>query len=579
MNRHIRRAAIGLAAGLAASALLVATMNHTALAVALGAAVGVGHGLAFLLTRRAYADRAMTAAAPGIALWAVVAVIALPLLTGSDAHWMAPQMRALFPQLVGWTLYGATLGLVSQAIHDLVTWKFGPETPAPAPEPVVPTRVVILGGGFAGMATAQNLERCFGAARDVQIVLVSETNALLFTPMLAEVAGSSLEPTHISSPLRTSLHRTRVLRGQVTAVDLASKQVTVCVEGKLPGHDDEPETTHVLAYDHLVFSLGARSTYRGMDNVERLAFDFKTLMDAMKIRNHVIDMLERADHESDPERRAALLTFVIAGGGFAGVELAGALNDFCRGVLADYPNLSPDDLKIVLLHSRDRILPELSRSLAVYAQEKMAARGVIFQLEARLADARPGVVCITRKNVAPDQASGEIRSFTLVWTAGNQPNPLLATLPVDRDRRDAIIVESTMAVPDHPGLWAIGDNAALKDGITGEPCPPTAQFALRQGAQLARNIHRTIRGKDLEPFHFKSLGSMCVVGHHVACAELSVPLSATRKIRFSGLMAWLMWRAIYVSKLPGMERRVRVVIDWIIELFFPRDIVQTIDFD
>ena len=399
----------------------------------------------------------------------------------------------------------------------------------------------------------------FGPDRSVSFTLVSETNALLFTPMLAEVAGSSLEPSHISTPLRTSLRRTQVIRGRVSEVDLDGRRIQVAVEGG---------GVRELVYDQVVFALGAVSNYLGLKNVQELAFDFKSLLDAIRIRNHVIDMFEQADRETDPELRRERLTFVIAGGGFAGVELAGALNDFSRGILADYPNISSEDLQIVLVHARDRILPELSESLGRYAQESMAMRGVTFRLNCRLNDCGPGRVILS---------DGEVRARTLVWTAGTAPNPLLRTLPMETDRRGAVVVENTMAVTGHPGVWAVGDCAALKDGKTGNPCPPTAQFALREARVLARNLRATLQGRALEPFHFDSLGALCVVGHHTACAELTVPFARGKSIRFRGLFAWLLWRGIYLGKLPGLERKIRVLSDWVIELFFPRDIVQTIE--
>jgi NADH dehydrogenase len=338
-----------------------------------------------------------------------------------------------------------------------------------------------------------------------------------------------------------------------------------------PVHTHIAQETQELCYDQLVLALGSVSNYLGMDGIERTAFDFKTLVDAMRIRNRVIRMFESADREPDAARRSEMLTFVVAGGGFAGVELAGSLNDFARGMLADYPNLSPDDVCVVLVHSRDRILPELSAPLAAYALERMTARGVTFKLNTRLADAAPGVIML--------KPGEELRAHTLVWTAGTAPNPLLKTLPVACDRRGAVVVDPFLSVPGAEGVWALGDCAAVTDSRTQKPCPPTAQFALREARLLARNIHASLNARPLEPFHFDSLGSLCVVGHQTACAELSVPLARDRKVRFSGLLAWLMWRAIYLSKLPGRERKVRVMVDWLIELFFPRDIVQTIDFD
>jgi NADH dehydrogenase len=248
------------------------------------------------------------------------------------------------------------------------------------------TQIVILGGGFAGMTTAENLEWLSGADRSVALTLVSDTNALLFTPMLAEVAGSSLEPTHISSPLRTSLRRTQVVRRRVSHIDMEKRRVVLGVDERAAGNDAAAGVTRELTYDHLVLALGSVSNYLGLQNVQKLAFDFKSLRDAMRIRNHVIDMFERADYEPDLAQRREKLTFVVAGGGFAGVELAGALNDFARGMLADYPNLRAEDLRIILVHSRERILPELSASLAAYALERMTARGVTFKLNARLAD-------------------------------------------------------------------------------------------------------------------------------------------------------------------------------------------------
>jgi len=259
-----------------------------------------------------------------------------------------------------------------------------------------------------------------------------------------------------------------------------------------------------------------------------------------------------------------MLTFVVAGGGFAGAELAGALNDFARGMLAYYPNISPEEVRVMLVHSRDRILPELSEELAAYALERMAARGVIFKLNVRVADARPGAVLLSNTE--------EICTETLVWTAGTTPNPLVQVLPVERDKRGAVTVDKTLAVPGWPGLWAVGDCAAITDTKTGQPCPPTAQFALREARTLAHNIHASVRGLSLVPFHFTALGALCVVGHHTACAEI-------KGFRFSGLFAWFLWRGIYVAKLPSLERKVRVVVDWIVELFFPRDIVQTLDVD
>jgi NADH:ubiquinone reductase (H+-translocating) len=499
----------------------------------------------------------MSGASLGIPLWGITSVVFLPLLAGNTMAWDAVGMQAHFAPLVGWILFGALLGFILQLLTEVVATRYGAEAaPAPAPSTNL-TRIVILGGGFGGMKVAECLEE--ELAGSVSISLVSDTNALLFTPMLAEVAGSSLEPSHISVPLRSSLHRTHFVRGRVTGVDFVRKVIAL---------DGTGTEARELEYDHVVFALGAVSNYLGLANVETLAFDFKTLLDAIRIRNHVIEMFERADRETDPDIRRRLLTFVIAGGGFAGVELAGALNDFAHGIFPDYRNLNIEELCVTLVHSRDRILPELSETLAAYALERMKQRGVVFRLGTRLVDAQPGLVTLS---------DGQIPAETLVWTAGTAPNPLIKTLDLPTNPRGAIIVDSTLAVPKHSTTWALGDCAAVIDSETRNPCPPTAQFALREAATIAKNISAVLKGAPANNFHFRSLGALCVVGHQTACAELIVPFAPARSLRFSGLLAWLIWRGIYISKLPGLERKIRVLMAWTLELFFPRDIIQTID--
>ncbi len=376
MNRVFRRCSIGVLSGTVAGAVLATTLGHGVWSIGLGTAIGAAYAAGLRPTRRAYVDNIMAGASLGVPLWGLISVIAIPLLSGQMPEWSAEQMRQHFPALVGWVVYGASLGIINQTLNDIAAHFFGPE-PAPKSSAVsVKQRIVILGGGFAGMRTAECLEERLRTDFSVSLALINETNALLFTPMLAEVAGSSLEPAHISTPLRSSLRRTEFIRGVVAAVDLEKHLVILQNNASAEGESSRRE----IPYDHLVFAVGAVSNYLGMANVEKYAFNFKSLLDAIRIRNHVIEMFERADLESDTSLRSSLLTFVIAGGGFAGVELAGALNDFAHGILADYPNLHPNELSVVLVHSRDRILPELSESLARYAQAKMEIRGVSFRL-------------------------------------------------------------------------------------------------------------------------------------------------------------------------------------------------------
>ncbi len=556
MKLILRRVLIGLVCGTVSSPFLCLAVRDIGLGVFLGALLGIAQIFAFFDLRGGSAiDRAMTCAALGLPFWASINVILLPLVRGQQPQWAAEEMRALFPALICWLLSCFFLGILSQAARELAQHFLGSESPVRAisrPEKV--TQVVILGGGFAGVTTAERLERQFRGDPTVSFTLISETNSWLFTPMLVEVATSGLEPTHITTPLRTSLKRTRVLRSRVNRIHLEGRRV----------HLNDDGTQIGLPYDHLVLALGSVSNYLGNTAVAENALEFKTLGDAMRLRSHVIDVFERADAEPDPECRRALLTFVVAGGGFSGAELAGGLNDFARGIIADYPNLSTDDLRIILVHSRERILPELSESLADYAMHRMRERGVTFKLNTRVVDARSGSISLN--------PSEEIATETFVWTAGATPNPILKELPLKHDSRGAVLVDRTLAVPDYGNVWALGDCASVPDMKTGKSCPPTAQVATREAVVLAHNIRACLLAHPLKEFCFKSLGTLCIVGYHTACAEI-------RGRKFSGLFAWLLWRGIYLSKLPGLERKVRVLTDWTLELFFPRDIVQTIDFN
>ena len=295
MNLFLRRSLIGLLAGAAASVALAPTLGHPLLSIVWGMAVGTAYSASLHPTRHAYVDNLMTGAALGIPLWGLISVIAMPLLSGQMPEWSAEQMRMHFPTLVGWVLYGTLLGLFTQGLTDITETVLGLEVSGASP-PQEKKRIVILGGGFAGMRTAECLEKQLQDDSAVSITLVSDTNALLFTPMLAEVAGSSLEPSHISTPLRSSLHRTEFIRGRADKIDLEQRRVIL--EGE--HNSDGSKPPREIPYDQLVLALGSVSNYLGMVNIERLAFNFKSLLDAIRIRNHVIEMFERADREPNP---------------------------------------------------------------------------------------------------------------------------------------------------------------------------------------------------------------------------------------------------------------------------------------
>ena len=317
----LRRVTLGASIGSAASFPLAAAWGHAALAVALGALGGALYLLSNPPTKQpgAWLDGIFTVAVLGVPFWGAFSVFALPVLTGQGPQWTADGMRALFPALVGWVLAGGLLGLLAPLGSCVAERLLGPEPKVPTPpSPTAKQRILILGGGFAGVGTASELERLFRADPSVEFTLVSETNSLLFTPMLTEVAASTLEPTHISSPLRTSLRRTRVVRGRVRDIDLDGRRVRV--ERGNAGQRLDGETVE-FSYDHLVNALGAVSNYLGNDAIREHSLDFKSLGDAIRVRNAVIAAFDAADAEPDPARRRARLTFVVAGGGFSGAEL------------------------------------------------------------------------------------------------------------------------------------------------------------------------------------------------------------------------------------------------------------------
>lgn len=413
-----------------------------------------------------------------------------------------------------------------------------------------PKRIVILGGGFAGMTTALELERLLRRRADVHVTLVDSENFFTFTPLLPEVPSGSIQPKHIVFPLRALLKRTAVRQAHVHRIDLARRVVIAahcgaCGEAQLP-------------FDHLVLALGSVPNYFDLPGVEAHARTIKSLADATALHAQLIDKLEHADLEDNPQARQRLLTFAVAGGGFAGVETLAEINDFVRGARKYYPAVRPQEMNVVLIHSGSRILPEVNPALSDYAIRKLKNRGVRVLLETRVLGYENGVIRLSNGE--------ELPAGTFVWAAGTAPSPILDRLDVPRVKSGRIDVDATLAVRDRSGLWAVGDSASIPDRRSGGLCPPTAQFALRQGRLLARNLLSDLDGKPAKEFRFKSLGMLAGLGRRSAVAEIL-------GCRFSGFFAWWLWRTIYLLKLPGLERKIRVALDWTLDLFFPRDIV------
>lgn len=414
-----------------------------------------------------------------------------------------------------------------------------------------PVQIVILGGGFGGLYTALHLEKQLPRDAEVEITLVNRENFFLFTPMLHEVAASDLDLTHIVNPLRKLLRRARFFNGDVVAIDLAARHIVV-------SHGDESGHLHVLPYDHLVLALGSITNFFDIPGLQERALTMKTLGDAIELRNRLIDHLEEADFECAVGSREHLLTFVVAGGGFAGVETIAGANDFLREALEFYPHLTEAHIRVVLVHPGDVILPELGDKLGRYAQKKLARRGVEIRTGTRVAGISSDGVSLSDGSV--------IKAKTLVWTAGTSPNPLLAGLPCAR-AKGRLIVDQFMQVPEWPGVWALGDCAAIPDKRTGGTYPPTAQHALREGKVLAHNIIAAIRGGRPKPFVFKTIGLLAAIGRRTGVAQIL-------GVNFSGFLAWWLWRTIYWSKLPRFEKKLRVALDWTLDVLFSKDLVQ-----
>src|SRR5262245_24732629 len=413
-----------------------------------------------------------------------------------------------------------------------------------------PTRIVILGGGFGGVYTALELEKLVGRDPNVEIHLISRENYLVFQPMLPEVISGSIGILDTITPIRRLCPRTTLYTRAVERIDLGRRRVTAAAGfGSGQCH---------LEYDHLVVALGNVTSFAGQPGLAEHALPFKYLGDALALRNRVIHVLEEADIECDPEMRRRLLTFVVAGGGFSGVEAVAELNDFVRAVARSFRTIRLEALRVILLHAGPLILPELPPSLARFAQRLLAKRGVEIRLNTRLHGATAEAALLD---------SGErIPTRTLVSTVPSGPNPVIAALPVPKEK-GRIIVGPDLEVPGNPGVWAVGDCASIKDAKTGEPCPPTAQHAIREARCTARNIVATPRSSPRRAFAFRALGKMGALGHHSAVAEIF-------GVKLSGFLAWWLWRTIYLMKLPGLDRKIRVAADWTLDLFLPPDIVQ-----
>jgi NADH dehydrogenase len=414
------------------------------------------------------------------------------------------------------------------------------------------TRIVIAGSGFAGLSAAMFLDKTLARRADIEVTLISRENFILFTPMLHEVAAGDLYPGDIVNPIRRILRNVKFVQAEVETIDLDTRCVR-CVGGVA-------KLALECEFDHLLLTLGSETNFFDLPGVGEWAVTMKSLSDAALLRNRVLALLEEATLQKDPATRRHLLTFVTAGGGFAGAETTGAINDFVRDTVRYYSDLSEELIRVVVVHPGKFLLPELGEELGAYAERKLRERKVEVIKGPHVASYDGALVRLDDGRSIP--------ASTLIWTAGVKPNPVIGLLPC-RQERGRLLVDEFLSVPAVTGLWAAGDCAAVAEAKTGKFHPPTAQHGLREGLVVARNIEAAILGRPLKPFIFTTLGQLATVGRRSGVAMVF-------GLKFSGFVAWCLWRTLYLMKLPRLAKKLRVMVSWTLDLVFAREIEQLI---
>ena len=474
-------------------------------------------------------------------------------------------------EFMGWVLAGLTLlhlllvgipdiaasqiGFINLLFHFLIIFavislrliRFGSDLEVEHILSLDKKNVVVIGGGFAGTQLVKKLERKL--PDDWQVILISEENYSTFNPMLAEVVGATVLPSHVIAPIRRMVRKTRFISARVTDVDIKSKTV----------HFEGEDRAGLIAFEHLVFSFGSRANLDIIPGMQKHALPFKLLGDALKLRNRVIEQMEKADQEEDPAKRKWIGHFVIIGAGFSGVEVAGAIQDFINASHKHYPRLHDEDLSVTMIHRGSLPLPEMDSKLGEYTLAQMPKRGVNILLETGVTEVDE-IGVLTSKDSRVDGA-------TIVCTIGTKPNPLIEKVDIPNER-GRIKVATDMSVEGYPNIWAIGDCAIIPNAHDGKLAPPTAQFAIREGHQLANNIYRSVCEKQTQPFNYESKGSMATIGHLNGVAEVF------GFIRLGGFPGWLIWRGFYLSLMPTIAKKTRIFFEWTWSMLFSPDIIN-----
>jgi NADH dehydrogenase len=413
-----------------------------------------------------------------------------------------------------------------------------------------PHRIVILGGGFGGIYTTLRLQKLLKRRDgDVHVTLISRDNYFLMTPLLFEAGSGILEPRHAVNPIRPLLKRVQFVEGEIRHVDFDRK----LVETELSNGDK-----YTAPFDDVVIALGSITNTTLVPGSEN-AYTFKTMGDAIHVRNHLIDCFERADVELDPKRKRAMLTMVIVGGGLVGVELIGEFTEFVANVIRHYRNVPNDAARFILLDSGDRIMKEMSEDLSGYAKRILQERGVDVRNGVRVKEIQPGRVVINDTEA--------IDAETIILGTGVRPSPFQAAFPLDKDRRGRIAVDGSMRSTSHRFVWSLGDCAAIPDPTGEKFYPPLAQHAIREARLLASNILCSIDGKPTKPFVYESKGTLASLGKFKGVGKVY-------KFKIRGFVAWWVWRSYYLMQMPRLNRQLRIVLDWTITLFFKNDVVK-----